>query len=338
MATSLSCASCCAVRSLITVPWTATDSSALAICGGSDEVAALDSRFLSSSVLLDDGNGGSGASFITEGSEDSAFDAAFELPPGVPGLSCDILSFDERVCILGFACGVISEYSGPPMFSSTFFSLLPSGVVLRRGTDCLAGLSWTFAFFAGTACSDSSTSRFASSCELQQLSRDRKPPLRFGLSSLCGPKAVACFELLLARLPLRLLGFGLPFEPRLPVLLVLGTDCSGIEDDVSVEGFDREEDRFGTLGAPKCCPLVDPGITEVGEPSLPTAIVLEEGSKAALGLFVGAEENCSGKVWAVDVSVPKMNQSVSNWLLHRHRPTVCICFRYDRVSGAVGVS
>ena len=163
---------------------------------------------------------------IAGGSASDVSDGFAAAPLGITLLSNEILSFDERVIILGFAADLSSEYSGPPMLSSAPFfdsALLASPaleVVFTSGIGCLPGFCFSvLAFFAGTACSPSWTS-FASSEALQQLRNDRKPPLPLPFTAptvgSCATAATASFfELLLAKLPLRLFGRKLPLESLL---------------------------------------------------------------------------------------------------------------------------
>ena len=74
------------------------------------------------------------------------------------GFSAGTLSFEDLVIIVGFAAGLSSEYSGPPILSSATSFVSPVLVspalafALTTGVGCLPGLCWsTLAFFAGTA-------------------------------------------------------------------------------------------------------------------------------------------------------------------------------------------
>jgi hypothetical protein len=102
----------------------------------------------------------------------------------VAGFSVVTLSFDDLVIIVGFAAGFSSEYSGPPMLSSTTLDspVLDSPALafgFTIGVACLPAFGFsTLVFFGGTAGSPSSTV-LASSGALQQLNIDRRPPRFF---------------------------------------------------------------------------------------------------------------------------------------------------------------
>lgn len=102
------------------------------------------------------GNGGSRDSVAAGGSVVSAVDGTGGAC--ATGLSVGTLSFDDLVIIVGFAAGLSSEYSGPPMLSSTtsFDSPVLDSPALAfaftTGVGCLPGFCCsTLAFFAGTA-------------------------------------------------------------------------------------------------------------------------------------------------------------------------------------------
>ncbi len=104
------------------------------------------------------GNGGSRFSVAAGGSVVSAVDATGTGGACATGFSAGTLSFDDLVIMVGLAAGFSSEYSGPPILSST--TSLDSPVLdspalafaFTTGVGCLAGFCCsTLAFFAGTA-------------------------------------------------------------------------------------------------------------------------------------------------------------------------------------------
>lgn len=182
--------------------------------------------------------------------------------------------------------------------------------LLIGGAGCLSGFCLTtFACFAGTAWSPNSIS-FSSSGALQQLKMPRNPPLRFFFdptSPACCPlpAPAACFELLLAKLPLLLFGFRLSFDRFLPKADELLADWSGIELE-EADSFDWDEERLGTLGVPRCWVCEGAFEGSVCTSRLLTASVLEEGSNAVIPNWAGEVARLcaeSGKVLTAGVAV-----------------------------------
>ena len=102
------------------------------------------------------GNGGSRVFVAAGGSVVSAVDGTGGAC--ATGFSAGTLSFDDLVIIVGFAAGLSSEYSGPPILSSTtsFDSPVVDSPALTfaftTGVACLPGFCCsTLAFLAGTA-------------------------------------------------------------------------------------------------------------------------------------------------------------------------------------------